>query len=294
MEEQEKTYPKNNRLSGSILIGAALIAGAVLMKDKETPAPLPQHEVAPNTADSTSNIAPTLVLPWGDLGGKLVSVGALDREAFLSLYSGTPREKARRLIDTSESVTVTKQNAGIILNLLWGLGLAQKSPVLEKGMMMEKRFGGADKFASTAGFTIARGDPMEHYSHHLFMSLSPESEELVARVASNIYRPCCDNATHFPDCNHGMAMLGLLELLISQGSSEQELYDAALVMNRLWFPEQYVVIDRYMRSKGEKNPDAKTLLSKSLVSASGFAKVSRDAETPSEERESGGGGGCSV
>lgn len=289
---EEKTNLSNNLLPKSILIAALIIAGAVLLKDKETPV-LSPSEAKEAAHDSASDIAPSLTLPWGDLGGKLVSVGALDREAFLSLYSGTEREEARRLIETPGRVTVTQKNAGIMLNLLWGLGLAQKSAILEKGMMMEPRFGGADKFASTAGFTIANKDPMEHYSRHLFLPISSEAEQLVKKVASTIYRPCCDNATHFPDCNHGMAMLGLLELLANEGATEQELYDATLVMNRLWFPEQYALIDRYLRQKGEEKPDAKTLVSKAFVSASGFARLARAVEAPSED-EKGEGGGCSV
>jgi hypothetical protein len=43
--------------------------------------------------------------------------------------------------------------------------------------------------------------------------LTAEQQALVEEVAAEIYRPCCNNSTLFPDCNHGMAMLGFLELL---------------------------------------------------------------------------------
>ena len=64
---------------------------------------------------------------------------------------------------------------------------------------------------------MAKGDAMEHYSKHALIALTAEEQDLVNRVSLNIYRPCCNNPTYFPDCNHGMAMLGLLELMAAQG-----------------------------------------------------------------------------
>ena len=37
------------------------------------------------------------------------------------------------------------------------------------------------------------------------------------KIAKGIYRPCCNNSTYFPDCNHGMAMLGLLVPSLTRG-----------------------------------------------------------------------------
>ncbi|MGE0653494.1 MAG: hypothetical protein AB7P12_17390, partial [Alphaproteobacteria bacterium] len=53
------------------------------------------------------------------------------------------------------------------------------------------------------------------------------------------YRPCCDNSTFFQDCNHGSALLGLLELGASQGLSKDELYLEALAFNSFWFTDYY-------------------------------------------------------
>ena len=119
---------------------------------------------------------------------------------------------------------MTQENSGTILNLLWAFGLANKNEILEKGPMMDKRYGGAENFASTGGWTLSKGDSMNHYSMHSFITLTPQQQSLVEKVSQNIYRPCCGNSTYFPDCNHGMAMLGLLELLASQGISENEMY----------------------------------------------------------------------
>src|SRR3989344_1353776 len=97
--------------------------------------------------------------------------------------------------------------AGYLLNLLWAFGLANKNPILEDASeMMNPGYGGAGNFASTGGWTVAKGNAMGHYNMYALVTLSPEQQALVDRVSRNIYRPCCGNSTHFPDCNHGMAM----------------------------------------------------------------------------------------
>ncbi len=169
-----------------------------------------------------------VVLPvrWGDLGIKLTSTGVIDRQAFDALYEGRGglTNDERKLLETnnSEPLTITNENSGFLLNLFWALGLGTKNNILEKGPMTDPRYGGAGNFASTGGWTLATGGAMSHYSQHPFITLTGEQQAMVERVSKNIYRPCCNNATYFPDCNHGMAMLGLLELMASQGVSETE------------------------------------------------------------------------
>src|SRR3989344_4318375 len=102
---------------------------------------------------------------------------------------------------------ITRENAELLLNLFWALGLASKNEILEKGEMANPKYGGAGNFASTGGWTIVKGNAMDHYSSHKFFNLTPEQQALVDKVSRGIYRPCCGNSTHFPDCNHGMAML---------------------------------------------------------------------------------------
>src|SRR3989338_1680589 len=163
-----------------------------------------------------------VVLPvlWGDLGAKLVSVGAIDGEKFKAYYEekGQYITEYKNLLfgNSPGKLKITKDNAGYLLNLFWALGLASKNDILDSGEMGDPKYGGAENFASTAGWTMAVGDPMDHYNRHKFFNLSPEQQALVDKVSRGIYRPCCGNSTHFPDCNHGMAMLGLLELIASQ------------------------------------------------------------------------------
>lgn len=238
----------------------------------------------------------TLPVKLGDIGVKLAATGVIDGEKFKALYQGqsTASQEANKIISetNSENIIITRENAPVLLNVFWALGLGNKNAILENGPMADPRYGGTANFASTGGWTIASGDAMNHYSRHPFVILSPEQQSAVERVAKNIYRPCCNNPTHFPDCNHGMAMLGLLELMAREGVSEQEMYKTALRVNSYWFPENYMTIAKYLESKGVawEKADAKEILGANYSSGSGYQRVL--AETQPVERK--GGGSCGV
>ena len=89
-----------------------------------------------------------------------------------------------------------------------------------------------------------------------------------------------------------MAMLALLELLASQGATEQELYRAALVANSLWFPDTYATIERYFEKKGVAwdAVDPKEALGYRYSSAAGYQRVLSEVEPVSEDA----GGSCGV
>src|SRR3989344_1407100 len=157
-----------------------------------------------------------IVLPmkWRNIGHQMVQTGVIDMQKFEALYKvrGGLSSEMRKLLTDGENgyLVMNEENAGVLLNMLWAFGLANKNPILEQGPMMDPRYGGAGRFASTGGWTLAQGNAMDHYYAHQFVTLTGEQQLLVERVSKNIYRPCCDNPTYFPDCNHGMAVLGLL------------------------------------------------------------------------------------
>ena len=230
---------------------------------------------------------------WGDLGKQLVDAGVIDIAKFEELYAsrgGIPDEQRALLtgVKTTGSDAIAKdlglgndviimngENAGMWLNLLWAFGLGNKNGILEEGLMVTASSGDASGFASTGGWPVATGNVMDHYSAHPFVTLTVDQQELVARVAAGTYRPCCDNPTHFPDCNHGMAILGLLELMAAQGASEDEMYRAALWVNSYWFPDTYLTLAKYFAERGVawEDVDPKTVLSSVYSSASGYQQV---------------------
>mgnify|MGYP001562561701 CR=1 FL=1 len=258
----------------------------------------PSKEI--NAASLQESVIPssgvTLPIVWGDLGAKMVEVGAIDPDKMEALYKdrgGFPPEFQKMLEkNANEKVVITNSNAGYLLNLFWALGLANKNPILEDtSEMMNPSYGGAGNFASTGGWTLAKRDAMEHYGMHTLVSLTKEQQTLVDRVSRNIFRPCCGNSTHFPDCNHGMAMLGLLELMASQGVSEQDMYKTALAVNSYWFPDTYLTIATYMQQKGIdwKDVSPKEILSADYSSGSGYANISSKVI---QSQQRGGGGSC--
>ncbi|MBI2514841.1 hypothetical protein HYV91_01465 [Candidatus Wolfebacteria bacterium] len=281
--------PRDYLLSLSIFVSALLIAGAWIYT-----AGL-KYQANQATGSIEKNILPpggiNLPISWGDLGVKMVDAGVIDKKKFELLYPSERNEMERLLSgSTSENLQINSENSGMILNLLWALGLGNKNDILEKGPMTDMRYGGPQNFASTAGWTIAQGNPMDHYSKHEFIVLTPEKQQIVERIAKNIYRPCCDNATYFPDCNHGMAMLGLLELMASQGISEEEMYKVALQVNAYWFPDTYLTIAQYLASRGIdwNEADPKEILGANYSSASGYKQILSQVTTPTKSS----GGGC--
>jgi len=233
---------------------------------------------------------------WGDLGKRMVEAGVIDKAKFEELYAsrgGLSAEDSKLLSgEGNGKLTITRENSGLLLNLLWALGLGNKNEILEKGPMSDASYGGAGNFASTGGWTVSKGDAMDHYSKYEFMKLTTEQQKKVENVSKGIYRPCCGNSTYFPDCNHGMAMLGLLELMASQGASEDEMYKAALKVNAYWFPDTYLAIAKYFENRGKSwsKVDPKEALGNGFSSSAGYRKVLQEVTPPARQ----GGGGCGV
>ena len=290
----------------AIVVASIFIGGAVLYKDRLTP--IQAGSSSGQTQKSARQISALekavlpetgVILPvtWGDLGSELVSTGVIDADKFKAIYEkrGAFTDEYKNLLlgQNDGKLKITNENAGYLLNLFWALGLANKNPILDTGEMANPAYGGAQNFASTGGWTVAQGNPMDHYSRHKFFDLTLEQQALVDKISRGIYRPCCGNSTYFPDCNHGMAMLGLLELMASQNVSEQDMWKAALAVNSYWFPDTYLSIASYMKSKGVdwKDVNPQEMLGINYSSAQGYAKIAAQVSQPQQQR---GGSDCGV
>lgn len=275
--------PKGSSRSGSAQVSAPIAGTQQDSSDEElTNAVLPQEGVV-------------LPIKWGDFGKQLVDTGVIDAEKFEQLYSqrgGLGEEEKQLLYGTNNgNLKMDAENSGFLLNLFWAFGLGNKNPILEEGPMVQ--YGGdASRFASTGGWTLAKGNAMDHYSKHAFVTLTPDQQQLVERVSQGIFRPCCGNPTYFPDCNHGMAMLGLLELMASQGVGEEEMYKVALKVNSYWFPSTYLTIAKYFAEKGTSwdKVDPKEVLGANFSSAQGYRQILQQVQPVQQQ----GGGGCGV
>jgi hypothetical protein len=263
MEEQ-----KQNKLTlpGAIIIAGTLIAVTVLIK--WTPA---RVETAARTTQSNT------VATLAD-GGHIL-----------------PLETEKKMLQTltvNGSIDPDKLPQVTELNLLWAFGLANKNQVLETGPIMDMRYGGPTNMASVGGWTVTAGSVMDHYDKHALVTLTTDQQSLVEKIAKGIYRPCCNNSTHFPDCNHGMAMLGLLEYLAANGATEDQMWGAAISANIEWFSDQYQTIAQYLKEKGIdiKSISPQELLGPEYSSASGFARIASQVKEPILRQNSGGCG----
>lgn len=265
------------------------IYNILLLKKEKTLAQI-QEEAVPKDGYK-------LKITWKDLGQRMVKDGVIDEAKLAQIISGTdklPAEYNKYLDGSTQKIELTKENSRFWLDVLWGLGLANKNKLLESGEMQQD--GDPSQFASTGGYTLSKEDPMTYYSKFSYLPLSDKQQKKVEEIAQNIYRPCCGNSTAFPDCNHGMAMLALIELMVYQNYSPQDIYRTALAFNSVWFPQTYWDI-AYHFEKNEKDytkVPPQQILSKTFSSAMGYAVIQKEAsqvEWPGTQKS---GGGCSA
>ncbi len=244
-----------------------------------------------------------LSVVYGNIGPQLLEAGAIDYDQFVQVYqqSGSPLTEEQLDILTKgsdEAIVIDSGNAYFLLNFFWALGLTNQNELLTEGPMMQYGEDEVGSFASTGGWTISTQPLADIYSSTPIITLTEEQQERVVQVSSTVYRPCCNNPTHFPDCNHGMAMLGLLELMASQDASTKEMYEAAKYFNAFWFPQQTFEIALYFQASEGLNfseIDAEQMVGYEYSSATGFKSIHDWLATNYLlEQVPGGGSGCGV
>ncbi len=244
-----------------------------------------------------------LPVSYGSLGPALLQSGAIDFDKFAEVYSQAGDPLTQGEIDvlqkgSDEQVVITSRNAHFLLNFFWAVGLANKNPILTDGPLTTESNGRIDGFASTGGRRIGAKPVTELFASTDLIRLTPEQQARVQDAASAIYRPCCDNSTFFPDCNHGMAMLGLLELMGSRNASVNDMLQAAKYVNAYWFPQQAVEIAIFLKTSQNVDfaaADPRLVVGPQLSSGSGsgqlHAQLKSNGLLPASP-DSGGGCGA--
>jgi hypothetical protein len=245
----------------------------------------------------------TLPVPFGDIGPQLLAAGAIDYDSFVQVYeqAGQPLTEDQLAIlaeGSDEPIVINRENAYFLLNFFWALGLTNQNVLLEEGPMMQYSEGEIERFASTGGWTLATKPVTKLYASTPIITLTPEQQARLEEVAQGVYRPCCNNPTAFPDCNHGMAMLGLLELMASQGATVDEMFTAAKQINAFWFPRQTLEIAMYFKSNEDLDfdeVDARQFVGGNFSSSTGFQGVHQWLSTNGQlEQLPDGGNSCGV
>lgn len=246
---------------------------------------------------------PTQVLPedgfelpvsWGDIAPRLIELGVIDKAKFEKTVSMGEEEKMIFEGKADIPIRINSKNSQFVVDLLWALGLAQKSKVYDEGPMGTQYKEKVNNFASTGGWTLAVGSAMNHYNKYELIGLSEEEQQRVYDIASNVYRPCCGNSTSFPDCNHGMAALAAIELMVKKGLSDEEIYKNVLKLNSFWFPSTYLTVATYFARQGVawNKVDAKLVLGSEYSSGQAAANISKAVGPLPFETKFGGGCGA--
>ena len=240
-----------------------------------------------------------LSVSYGDFGPRLIEAGVIDYGAFAAIYENAGKPLSTKQIEilkngSDEEIVISADNAHFLLNFFWAVGLANQNSILTEGPMVQYSDGQVERFASTGGWTLATKPITELYASMELIPLTNEQQKLVEEVAAGIYRPCCGNHTLFPDCNHGMALLGLLQLMASKGASADEMFEAAKYMNAYWFPQQTLETAIYLQLNENmdfKDADAKLLVSEKYASASGASMVHEALQAKGLLKQAPGQGG---
>lgn len=219
-----------------------------------------------------------LGVEWSDIGQALMQSGVIDKTKYEQLFTDDTYSKDQMkylAMSSNDHMMINEQNSHFMVNTLWAAGLVNKSKVLEEVSMKTYGKGDVMNFASTGGWSLGDKPTSELYSSSEVIKLTPEQQELVKKIADNIYRPCCDNSVEFPDCNHGMAALGYIEVAVKQGIPEEKIYKDILALNSFWFPQQYVELAAYLNKQGTDwgKVDAKLALASDYSSAQGSQKI---------------------
>lgn len=234
-----------------------------------------------------------LPISWGDLGPKLIALGVIDQDKFVQTANLNSDEEKILKEGTDQNININSDNSQFVVDLLWAIGLAQKSRAYTEGPMGKEYKKDAGNFSSTGGWTLAKGSAVKYLGKSVLFDLTSDQEKRVEEIAKNIYRPCCNNSTWFPDCNHGMAALAAIEMMVAKNLPDDEIYKSVLKLNSFWFSGTYLTTAEYFASQGTSwdKVDAKQVLSAEFSSASGASEI---AKKVAPVQTSGGGSGCGV
>lgn len=214
---------------------------------------------------------------WGSIGPKLVSLGVIGDAKFRQAMKMTTDQEEIYSKGTDKKIKIDRTNVQFVVDMLWALGLAQKSLVYDEGPMGTQYRKDAGNFASTGGWTLSSGSPMQYYNKYDLIPLTSAQQKQVAEISKNVYRPCCGNSTYFPDCNHGMAALAMIELMVSANIDENTIYKTILAFNSYWFPDTYLTTATYFARQGVawQDVDAKTVMGQAFSSGQGAADIAK-------------------
>jgi hypothetical protein len=153
------------------------------------------------------------------------------------------------------------------------------------------------RLASTAGWTLGKEPGPQYLAGFDIVPLTADQQAVLEDVAYSSYRPCCDNPTAFPDCNHGAAALALAEMAAAEGASADEIFAALKGFNSFWYPDRYYVLAVHFERQGHawEDVDPRTVLGAEFSSGSGWKRVAAQVQQQGVPGQvPGGSSGCAA
>ncbi len=213
---------------------------------------------------------------WKDKVHKMVQEGAIDPEKLEAIitkrYGQEMKPEWKRLLEaeySGEKMKIDAENSVFMMYLLWAFAKHNENELPLKSPFASS-FKNYDIGVGRAGY----GDVK-------LLSLSPEQQALLEDVAMNSYRPCCGQPAGRPDCSHGFAALGLMEIMAEQGFSKEEIFDAFVKFNSFWFPSTYIQNAIYFEATqgvSWEDVDKELVAGKDYSSLSGAYNVKKELQ----------------
>jgi len=262
------------------------------------------YERAVTAVMPEEGIATGMVL--NDAIARLVAGGAVVPEKMAAVYErrgGLPDWVTSALKgQASGEIELNSASVPYLLNLLWPLGIANQTAFNVRNPIPKDTL---PRLASTGGWNLGlKKNGANYYNRIDAVPLTTEQDAMIERMASTIYRPCCNNPALLPDCNHGAAMLGFLQLAAAQGLPEDRIWKLAKALNGFWYPRQYVAMALLFGLRDDLDWDEispQMALGKRFSSSSGWranidaqlSTVIQPDDVPTKAGR-GDGGGCSI
>ena len=281
-----KTASTPSTGSNTVISAAKILGGNTINQTTLAAQVIPQNGYA-------------LSFKWGDSVHKLVETGALNISNLSIILNSskqplTPVEGDILNGTYNGYIQFNSTNAEFVQLVLWSLGINNNNTIINEGPIINASIPYADQINSNASLN-QKVTPQYVASHYFastggygplgklqlgelnIISLTSQQQALMYDVATHSYRPCCDNPTAFPDCNHGAAALGLVELLASQGANETQMFDAIRYFYQYQFPPQYAEIAAYFDSQGGNysQVNSSEVMGFGFSSYSGFSNVNQ-------------------
>ena len=142
-------------------------------------------------------------------------------------------------------IRLTRDNAGLYLNLLWPLGLANRMALNDESPVLG---GYLTRFASTAGWTLGReSNGSVYFNKFPIIELTAPQESWPSPRQNR----SSGRAATIRPFSGLQSRLGVVRPVAARGlagSQRNELYQEALTFNSLWFPSSYVQTALYFKA----------------------------------------------